>query len=50
MTAGGYMIVRNGPGTEQEVFGAERAKWRSASKAHDTARGVRRHRSKPTTP
>jgi hypothetical protein len=32
MTPGGYMVVRNGPGTERQVFGAKYPEWRKGTK------------------
>jgi hypothetical protein len=38
MTPGGYMIVRNGPGTEQQIFGAHMPDWKVSQKKSVFAR------------
>ena len=48
MTKWGYMVVRNGPGTETQVFGESYPEWRKKLKAHAVARAQKRHKQKRT--
>lgn len=42
MSAGGYMVVRQGPGTEQAVYGARYEDWRRDARSHPASRRARR--------
>ena len=42
MTSGGYMIVRNAPGSEQQIFGETYPDWKKLLKMKEFSRGGRR--------
>lgn len=42
MSKGGYMIIRNGPGTEQQVFGEAMPEWKATQKKAEFSRFARR--------
>ena len=44
MTSGGYMVVRNAPGTEQQIFGREMPQWKQIMKSKSDRFGKRKHK------
>lgn len=46
LTSGGYFVVRNGPGSEQQVFGREMPQWKRDMKSNSTFRRFNRRDQK----